>query len=81
MAMIGSPTAEWRTEATMKMRGYAARQRRRPAVVRGRRAAGSVATGVPDDAPDASYGFGDGAAGVPQELDPQALLNMAAGNS
>ena len=34
MALIGSPAAEWRSEATMLMRGYMARQQQRGAAVR-----------------------------------------------
>lgn len=39
MARTGSPAAQWRSEATMVMRGYAARQRREAARVRARREA------------------------------------------
>ena len=39
MGLAGSPPAQWRSEATMVMRGQMAQQRRRAAQVRGRREA------------------------------------------
>jgi NAD(P)-dependent dehydrogenase (short-subunit alcohol dehydrogenase family) len=74
MSLVGSPAAKWRAEAAMATRGFLARQRRRPAVVRGRNAGGrDVASGG-----EAGVSEEVLSSGAERELDAAALV---AGNT